>query len=144
MNKDDIYKIYISPLTPLGIDHHNRIPTTDARLLRRLVRDCKFRGRSPEQVLREWVNVREGEDVNIFTFNNEADCFFNSNCLYELSLLKKYAQDLLMQIKRDKKEYAEAQRLLRFLKYVVTLEDESYILGNSIIREFTGGSIILK
>ncbi|MDD6955029.1 MAG: nucleoside kinase [Solobacterium sp.] len=144
MNKDDIYKIYISPLTPLGIDHHNRIPTTDARLLRRLVRDCKFRGRSPEQVLREWVNVREGEDVNIFPFNNEADCFFNSNCLYELSLLKKYAQDLLMQIKRDKKEYAEAQRLLRFLKYVVTLEDESYILGNSIIREFTGGSIILK
>ncbi|MDD6121309.1 MAG: nucleoside kinase, partial [Solobacterium sp.] len=128
----------------LGIDHHNRIPTTDARLLRRLVRDCKFRGRSPEQVLREWVNVREGEDVNIFPFNNEADCFFNSNCLYELSLLKKYAQDLLMQIKRDKKEYAEAQRLLRFLKYVVTLEDESYILGNSIIREFTGGSIILK
>ena len=144
MNKDDIYKIYISPLTPLGIDYHNLIPTTDARLLRRLVRDCKFRGRSPEQVLREWVNVREGEDVNIFPFNNEADCFFNSNCLYELSLLKKYAQDLLMQIKRDKKEYAEAQRLLRFLKYVVTLEDESYILGNSIIREFTGGSIILK
>ncbi|MGN1405348.1 MAG: hypothetical protein ACI4WM_03700 [Erysipelotrichaceae bacterium] len=144
LNDDDIYKIYISPLTPLGIDHHNRIPTTDARLLRRLVRDCKFRGRNPETVLREWVNVRDGEDVNIFPFNNEADCFFNSNCLYELSVLKKYAEVLLKEIKRDKKEYAEAQRLLRLLKYVVTLDDESYILGNSIIREFIGGSIILK
>ena len=79
-----------------------------------------------------------------FPYNDEADCFFNSNCLYELSVLKKYAVDLLKQIDRSNPEYAEAQRILRFLKYIVDLDDESYILNNSIIREFIGGSIILS
>ena len=141
--KYNLYKIYISPLTPLAIDHHNRIPTTDARMLRRLVRDSKFRNRSAKQALKEWVNVRQGEDENIFPFNDQADCFFNSNCLYELPVLKKYAVELLNQIDRSEQEYAEAQRILRLLKYIVDLDDEEYILNNSIIREFIGGSIIL-
>lgn len=144
LEKYKLFKIYISPLTPLAIDHHNRIPTTDARMLRRLVRDTKYRNRSPIKALKEWVNVRTGEDENIFPYNDEADCFFNSNCLYELSVLKKYAVDLLKQIDRSNPEYAEAQRILRFLKYIVDLDDESYILNNSIIREFIGGSIILS
>lgn len=143
LKKHGLYKIYISPLTPLGIDHHNRIPTTDARMLRRLVRDSKFRNRSPLQALREWVGVRQGEDENIFPYNNEADCFFNSNCLYELPVLKKYAVKLLEQVDRTQEEYAEAQRMLRLLKYINNLNDEEYILNNSILREFIGGSIIL-
>lgn len=138
------YKIYISPLTPVGIDSHNRIPTTDARMLRRVVRDHQFRGRSVKQVLQEWIKVREGEDKNIFPMNGEADVFFNSNCLYELSVLKKYAEPLFKEITRDEPEYAEAQRMLSFLRFIDTIKDDDKIVNNSIIREFIGGSVLVK
>ena len=144
VNDNEKFKIYISPFTPIGIDHHNRIPTTDARMLRRLVRDHQFRGRSASTIIQEWAKVRKSENVNIFPFNVEADVFFNSNCIYELAVLKKYAQPLLQEIKRSEPEYAEAQRMLEFLKFVETIDDDSAINQNSIIREFIGGSSIVK
>jgi len=143
INEDEKYKIYISPFTPIGIDHQNRISTTDARMLRRLVRDYQFRGRSAKTTLQDWPKVRKGEDENIFPFNKEADVFFNSNCIYELAVLKKYAEPLLRQIKRNEAEYAEAQRMLGFLKFIVSIEDDSKIVNNSIIREFIGGSSLV-
>lgn len=144
IDEKEKYKIYISPLTPVGIDSHNRIPTTDARMLRRVVRDHQFRGRSVKQVLQEWIKVREGEDKNIFPMNGEADVFFNSNCLYELSVLKKYAEPLFKEITRNEPEYAEAQRMLSFLRFIDTVEDDDKIVNNSIIREFIGGSVLVK
>lgn len=138
------FKIYISPFTPIGIDHHNRIPTTDARMLRRLVRDNQFRARDAKTIIQEWSKVRKAENVNIFPFNSEADVFFNSNCIYELAVLKKYAQPLLKQIKRTEPEYAEAQRMLGFLKFIEPIENDENINNNSIIREFIGGSSLVK
>lgn len=140
----DKFKIYISPFTPIGIDHHNRIPTTDARMLRRLVRDSQFRGRDAKTVINEWKKVRKSENINIFPYSKDADVFFNSNCIYELSVLKKYAIPLLEQIDRSEEEYAEARRILNFLRYITTIEDDDNIVNNSIIREFIGGSIIVK
>lgn len=140
----DKYKIYISPFTPIGIDHHNRIPTTDARMLRRLVRDNQFRGRSASMVIDEWKKVRKSENVNIFPYNSAADLFFNSNCIYELAVLKKYAEPLLKQIPRTEPEYAEAQRMLNFLRFISPIKDDSGIVNNSIMREFIGGSIVVK
>lgn len=144
IDENEKFKIYISPFTPIGIDHHNRIPTTDARMLRRLVRDNQFRGRSAQTVIQEWVKVRKSENINIFPFNKEADIFFNSNCIYELAVLKKYAEPLLKQIKRDEPEYAEAHRMLNLLRYIDTIDNDEAIVNNSIIREFIGGSIIVK
>ena len=144
INENDKFKIYISPLTPVGIDSHNRIPTTDARMLRRIVRDHQFRNRDIKQILNEWTKVRIGEEKNIFPLNDEADVFFNSNCLYELSVLKKYAEPLLKEIKREDKEYAEAQRMLNLLRFVDVISDDDKIVNNSIIREFIGGSVLVK
>ena len=142
---DDVkFKIYISPFTPISIDHHNRISTTDARMIRRLVRDHKFRNAPAQQTISMWPKVRSSEDANIFPYNSKADVFFNSNCIYEYAVLKKYAEPLLKRINRDEKEYAEAQRLLSFLKYFDPIYDESAIPNNSIIREFIGGSVIVK
>jgi uridine kinase len=141
---EEKFKIYISPLTPISIDHHNRISATDARLLRRLVRDCKFRDSNAEHVIHTWPKVRASEDINIFPYNSEADIFFNSNCIYEIALIKKYAEPLLKRIKRTQPEYAEAQRLLDFLKYFDLLYEDSDIVNNSIIREFIGGSVIIR
>ncbi len=138
------FKIYISPLTPISIDHHNRISATDARLLRRLVRDSKFRDSSAAQVIHTWPKVRAGEDTNIFPYNSEADIFFNSNCIYEIALIKKYAEPLLKRVKRTEPEYAEAQRLLDFLKYFDLLYEDGDIVNNSIIREFIGGSVLVR
>ena len=138
------FKIYISPFTPISIDHHNRISTTDARMLRRLVRDYKFRNAPAQRTISMWPKVRSSEDINIFPYNSKADVFFNSNCIYELSVLKKYAEPLLKRIKRNEPEYGEAQRMLAFLKYIDPLYDDSYIPNNSIIREFIGGSVIVK
>ena len=138
------FKIYISPLTPISIDHHNRISATDARLLRRLVRDSKFRDSSAAQVIHSWPKVRAGEDTNIFPYNSEADIFFNSNCIYEIALIKKYAEPLLKRVKRTEPEYAEAQRLLDFLKYFDLLYEDGDIVNNSIIREFIGGSVLVR
>jgi len=137
------FKIYISPLTQLNIDDHNRIPTTDARMLRRLVRDYQFRGHSAQSTIRSWPKVRKGEDKNIFPFNVEADVFFNSVHIYELSVLKKYAEPLLLSVTREEPEYSEAVRMLKFLQFFKTIEDDSIIVNNSIIREFIGGSIFV-
>lgn len=138
------FKIYISPFTPISIDHHNRISTTDARMLRRLVRDYKFRSAPAQRTISMWPKVRSSEDANIFPYNSEADVFFNSNCIYEFAVIKKYAEPLLKRIKRNEKEYAEAQRMLNFLKYLDPIYDDYIIPNNSIIREFIGGSVIVK
>lgn len=135
--KDHKYKIYISCLTQLNIDNHNRIPTTDIRKLRRLVRDHQFRGLSALDTLRIWPSVRRGEDKNIFPFQEDADIMFNSSLIYELAVLKYHAQPLLSEIGKNSQDYIEAQRLLRFLTYVLPLEAKDIPL-NSIIKEFIG------
>lgn len=140
---DSKFKIYISPLTQINVDMHHRIPTTDARMLRRLVRDYRTRGRDARQTISDWPNVRRGEEVNIFPYNSEADVFFNSQCIYELAVLKKYAKPLLEAIGRHEPEYPEAQRMSKFLDFFVGVLDDHYIPNNSIIREFIGGSIIV-
>lgn len=136
-----IFKIYISPFTQLNIDKHNRIPTTDARMLRRMVRDFKYRGHMAGSTIKDWPKVRAGEDKNIFPFSGEADVVFNSVHIYELGVLKKYAQPLLLNIDRSSPEYSEASRMLDFLKYFEVIEDDSVVSNNSILREFIGGSI---
>lgn len=138
------FKIYISPLTQLNIDEHNRIPTTDERMLRRLVRDNLYRGKSAAVTIDEWPKVRRGEDVNIFPYSSEADVLFNSYHVYEISVLKKYAQPLLESIGKDQIEYAEARRMLKFLNFFNVIEDDSVIVNNSILREFIGGSIFVE
>ena len=137
------FKIYISPLTQLNIDMHNRIPTTDERMLRRMVRDYLYRGHSAQSTINQWPKVRTGEDKNIFPYSGEADVLFNSYHVYEISVLKKYAEPLLRKIAPDEEEYAEAVRMLKFLRFFRTIEDDSIIVNNSIIREFIGGSIFV-
>lgn len=142
--KEEKFKIYISPLTQLNIDAHNRIPTTDERMLRRMVRDNLYRGHNAQSTIASWPKVRAGEDVNIFPYNGEADVLFNSYHVYEISVLKKYAEPLLRQITPEEPEYAEAVRMLKFLRYFKTIEDDHVIVNNSIIREFIGGSIFVE
>lgn len=137
------FKIYISPLTQLNIDNHNRVPTTDARMLRRMVRDFQFRGHSAQATIDQWPKVRVGEDKNIFPYNGEADVLFNSALIYELAVLKKYAEPLLQAVSPEDEAYSEAVRLLKFLKFFTTIKDDSIIVNNSIIREFIGGSILV-
>ncbi len=144
IDDNEKYKIYISPFSPISLDRINRFPTTDSRMLRRLVRDYQFRGYSAKVTLKDWHKVRAGEDTNIFPFAKEADAFFNSNCIYEMGVLKKYAEPLLKTIGRDEAEYGEAQRMLGYLSFVETIEDDDLIVNNSIIREFIGGSAIVK
>lgn len=138
------YKIYISALTQLNIDNHNRIPTTDTRLIRRIVRDSKYRGHSALTTLRLWKSVRRGEEKNIFPFQEEADTMFNSALVYELAVLKKYAEPLLAEIDNSEPEYAEAKRLLKFLRYFKSIEDDKYVLQTSILKEFIGGSCFVE
>ena len=133
------YKIYISALTTLNIDGHNRIPTTDGRLLRRMVRDARTRGSSAQRTLQMWSSVRRGEEENIFPFQEGADAMFNSALIYELAVLKPFAEPLLFQIPKDSPEYHEAKRLLKFLNYFLSVPSES-LPNNSICREFIGGS----
>lgn len=137
--RDSKFKIYISALTQLNVDEHNRIPTTDGRLIRRMVRDNRTRGTSAQETIAMWPSVRRGEDKNIFPFQEEADVMFNSALLYELAVLKLYAEPILFQIPEDAPEYMEAKRLLKFLDYFVGLPSED-IPKNSILREFVGGS----
>lgn len=141
--EEEKFKIYISPLIQLNIDNHNRIVTTDHRMLRRMVRDFKYRGYSAQNTINTWPKVRAGEDKNIFPFSNQADVVFNSVHLYEISVLKKYAKPLLEEITRDEPEYADAHRLLNFLRFFRTVDDDSAIVNNSIIREFIGGSVFV-
>ena len=133
------FKIYISALTQLNVDEHNRIPTTDGRLIRRIVRDHQTRGTSARETIAMWPSVRRGESENIFPYQEEADVMFNSALLYELSVLKLYAEPLLFQIGKEEPEYYEAKRLLKFLDYFVGVPSED-IPKNSILREFVGGS----
>ena len=133
------YKIYISALTNINVDDHNRIPTTDGRLLRRMVRDARTRGSDARRTIQMWPSVRRGEEENIFPFQEQADAMFNSVMIYELAVLKPFAEPLLFQIPKDAPEYYEAKRLLKFLDYFLSLPSES-IPNNSICREFVGGS----
>lgn len=133
------YKIYISALTTLNIDEHNRIPTTDGRLLRRLVRDARTRGATAKRTIQMWPSVRKGETENIFPFQESADALFNSALIYELAVLKQYAEPLLYNIQPDEPEYFEAVRLLKFLSYFLGVSTEDLPM-NSIVREFVGGS----
>ena len=132
------FKIYISALTQLNIDEHNRIPTTDGRLIRRIVRDARTRGTSAKQTIAMWNSVRRGEEENIFPYQESADVMFNSALIYELAVLKLYAEPLLFSIGKDEPEYNEAKRLLKFLDYFLGVPSES-IPSNSILREFIGG-----
>lgn len=136
-------KIYISALTQLSIDNHNRIPTTDSRLIRRIVRDSQFRSHDALKTLSMWPSVRRGEERNIFPFQEEADIMFNSALMYELGVLKKYAEPLLQEITPAQEEYPEAKRLLNFLSYFENI-DGSEIPLNSILREFTGSSCFYR
>lgn len=138
--RENKFKIYISALTQLAIDGHNRIPTTDTRLIRRIVRDYHFRGSNALKSLRQWPAVRHGEEKNIFPYQEEADVMFNSALIYELGVLKKYAEPLLQKVEPKEAEYAEAVRLLDFLAYFEAIEDEREIPVNSILREFIGKS----
>lgn len=133
------YKIYISALTNINIDEHNRIPTTDGRLLRRMVRDARTRGASARRTIEMWPSVRRGEELNIFPFQEEADAMFNSVLIYELAVLKQYAEPLLFDIPKGVPEYYEAKRLLKFLDYFLGVSSEN-LPNNSICREFVGGS----
>ncbi len=133
------YKIYISALTSLNIDAHNRIPTTDVRLLRRMVRDARTRGSDAKRTIQMWASVRRGEEQNIFPFQESADAMFNSALIYELAVLKQFAEPLLFHIGKGEPEYYEARRLLKFLDYFLGVSSES-LPNNSICREFVGGS----
>jgi uridine kinase len=133
------YKIYISALTSINVDEHNRISTTDARLIRRMVRDARTRGSDAKRTLGMWASVRRGEEENIFPFQEQADAMFNSVLIYELACLKPFAEPLLFEIGKDEPEYFEAKRLLKFLDYFLSVPSE-FLPNNSICREFVGGS----
>lgn len=135
---DNKFKIYISALTQLNIDEHNRIPSTDGRLIRRLVRDARTRGASATKTISMWPSVRRGEEENIFPYQEQADVMFNSSLLYELAVLKQYVEPLLFGVDKDSREYLEAKRLLKFFDYFVGIGSE-YVPTNSILREFIGG-----
>lgn len=139
--KESKFKIYISALTQLNVDEHNRIPTTDGRLIRRMVRDARTRGTNAYETIQMWQSVRRGEDKNIFPYQESADVMFNSALVYELAVLKLYAEPLLFGIPRDTVEYDEAKRLLKFLDYFLGMDSEM-IPKNSILREFIGGSCL--
>lgn len=137
--KESIFRIYISALTQLNVDEHNRIPTTDGRLIRRMVRDARTRGASARDTIAMWNSVRKGEEKNIFPYQETADVVFNSALIYELAVLKPYAEPLLFGIDRTSPEYAEAKRLLKFFDYFVGIDSQKIPI-NSILREFIGGS----
>jgi len=133
------YKIYISALTTLNIDEHNRIATTDARMIRRMVRDARTRGTSAKTTINMWSSVRRGEEENIFPFQERVDATFNSALIYELAVLKQYAEPLLFGIEKGEPEYYEARRILKLLEYFLGVSSDS-IPNNSIVREFIGNS----
>ena len=136
--RSDKFKIYISPLTHIGMDRHNRISTADARLLRRMVRDSQFRGYGAEYTLEMWPKVRAGESVNIFPYSSSADVVFNSSTVYETCMLKTFAEPLLQAIPETSEQYAEAKRILKFMKYFDKIENTDAVPDDSILREFIG------
>ncbi len=137
--RENKFKVYVSCLTQLNVDHHNRIPTTDTRLIRRMIRDNEYRGASPERTMELWSSVRRGENKNIFPFQEEADVIFNTVLIYELAVLKQKAEALLFRVSRESPYYPEAKRMLKFLEYFLAM-DTTPIPTTSIIREFIGGS----
>ncbi|MFO7809992.1 MAG: nucleoside kinase, partial [Candidatus Delongbacteria bacterium] len=138
--KDSLkFKIYVSALTQISIDRHNRIPTTDNRLIRRIVRDYNYRSHKAIDTLKRWASVRAGEERNVFPYQEKADIMFNSALLYEFSVLKKYAESMIKEVPENVPEYAEAMRLLKFLSFFVPMGNED-IPNTSILKEFTGGS----
>lgn len=136
----DKFKIYVSALTQLNIDEHNRIPTTQTRLLRRIVRDNQFRGHSAKKTIGMWPSVRRGEELNIFPFQERADEIFNTSLPYEFAILKKHALPLLEGIGASEPEYGEALMLRKFLSYFESIECDDIVPSNSILKEFIGGS----
>ena len=136
--EENKFKIYISCMTSLNIDEHNRIPSTDARLLRRMVRDARTRGNSAQHTFELWPKVRMGEDMNIFPFQDDADAVFNSVLIYELAVIKQFAEPLLFNVRQNEPAYYEAKRLLKFLEYFVGVDTAS-VPTNSLLREFVGG-----
>lgn len=142
--QEQFFKIYLSVLTQINLDWHNRIPTTDLRLMRRMTRDMQFRGRSPRQTLREWPEVRRGEKRNIFPYQEEADAMFNSSFLYEIAAMKPYIEPELRKIGPEEEAYTEAGRLLSILKYFLPMESTEDVVNTSILREFIGGSRIVE
>ena len=138
--KESKYKIYISALTCLNVDEHNRIPTTDVRLLRRMVRDHRTRGTGASGTLAMWESVRRGEEKYIFPYQESADAVFNSALIYEFAVLKQFAEPLHFGIKKDDTGFHEAKRLLKFLDYFLGVTSEA-LPNNSILREFVGGSV---
>jgi len=139
IDKAITYRIFISALTSISIDDHNPISTTDNRLIRRTIRDAKYRGYSALETIRRWPSVRRGEEKNIFPHQENSDIMFNSALLYELGVLKKYLEPLLKSVPENQPEFAEALRLLKFVGYFKTIEDEE-IPPTSLLREFLGGS----
>ncbi len=140
--REDKFKIYISALTTLNLDDHNRIPTTEGRLIRRIIRDARTRGNSAQKTISMWNSVRNGENQNIFPFQEQADAMFNSALIYELAAMKLFADPILFQVPKDCPEYSEAQRILKFLDYFLPVDPHEVPL-NSILREFIGGGILL-
>lgn len=140
IDPDTKFRIYISALTQLNVDNHNRIPTTDLRLIRRIVRDKATRGHQPEATMAMWANVVDGESRNIFPYQENADVMFNSSLIYELSVLRRFAVPVLMEVSEDSAFFGEAKRLLRFLAFFEDCTCESYIPNSSILKEFIGGS----
>ncbi len=138
LNDENKFKIYISALTQINVDEHNRIPSTDGRLVRRLVRDARTRGSSAARTINMWSSVRRGEEENIFPYQEQADVMFNSSLLYELAVLKQYVEPLLFAVDKESEEYLEAKRLLKFFDYFVGIGSE-YVPTNSLLREFIGG-----
>lgn len=139
INKENTFKIFISALTQISIDDQNHISTTDNRLIRRMIRDSKYRGYSASETIRRWPSVRAGEDRNIFPHQENADVMFNSALIYELAVLKKYAEPLLKSVTESQPEFSESIRLLKFLSYFKAIDDQE-IPPTSVIREFLGGS----
>lgn len=136
---ENTFRIFLSALTQISIDDQNHISTTDNRLIRRMIRDSKYRSYSAQDTIRRWPSVRTGEDKNIFPYQENADVMFNSALIYELAVLKKYAEPLLKSVTESQSEYSESNRLLKFLSYFKTI-DEQEIPPTSLIREFLGGS----
>jgi uridine kinase len=139
--QESLFRIYLSALTQLNLDRHNRVSTTDTRLIRRIVRDAATRGYPPSETIQRWESVRRGEKANIFPFQENADMVFNSALAYELSALKPVAEPLLRQVPFGTAEHIEAKRLLSLLEWFLPL-DTNLIPDNSLIREFIGGSIL--
>ena len=139
VHTENTFKIFISALTQISFDEHTHISAADNRLLRRMIRDSKYRGYPAYETIKRWPSVRRGEEKNIFPFQENADVMFNSATLYELAVLKKYAEPILKQVPENRAEFAESSRLLKFLSYF-NLIDNDEIPPTSLLREFLGGS----